>query len=81
MAEVKIRKLDEAVVRALRTRARMRGVSLEEEARATLGASVAKRLQAFARSAAACRAATRKPRGRRTSDSAKLIRRDRDAWG
>ena len=81
MAEVKIRKLDDGVVRALRTRARARGVSLEEEARSTLGESVARRLEAFARSAAACRAGSRKARRRRASDSAALIRKDRDAWG
>src|SRR5437870_2533008 len=63
MAEVKIRKLDDDVARALRTRARQRGVSLKEEARRTLSESVAKKLDAFARRAAACRAATRRPKG------------------
>jgi plasmid stability protein len=81
MAEVKIRKLDEGVVRALRTRARARGVSLEEEARRALSESVARKLETFARRAAACRAATRRLRRRRASDSTKIIRKDRDAWG
>ncbi|TMB40220.1 MAG: hypothetical protein E6J55_21845 [Deltaproteobacteria bacterium] len=81
MAEVKIRKLDDGVARALRTRARERGVSLEEEARRTLSESVAKKLDAFARRAAASRAATRRPKGKSASDSAALIRKDRDAWG
>jgi len=81
MAEVKIRKLDDGVARALRTRARERGVSLGEEARRTLSESVAKKLDAFARRAAASRAATRRPKGKRASDSAALIRKDRDAWG
>ena len=81
MAEVKIRKLDDSVARALRARARGRGVSLEEEARKTLSESVTKTLQAFARRAAASRAATRRPKGKRASDSAILIRKERDAWG
>ena len=81
MAEVKIRKLDDSVASALRARARGRGVSLEEEARKTLSESVTKTLQAFARRAAASRAATRRPKGKRASDSAILIRKERDAWG
>jgi plasmid stability protein len=81
MAEVKIRKLDDDVVKALRTRAEERGVSLEEEARRTLRDSVVEKLEAFARRAAASRAATRRPNGKKASDSAILIRKDRDAWG
>jgi plasmid stability protein len=81
MAQVKIRKLGDGVARALRTRARERGVSLEEGARRALSDSVAKKLQAFARRAAASRDATRPPKGRKASDSAVLIRKDRDAWG
>jgi antitoxin FitA len=81
MAEVKIRKLDDDVARALRSRAQERGVSLEEEARRTLGDSVAQKLQAFARRAAASRAATRPSKGKQASDSTVLIRKDRDAWG
>jgi plasmid stability protein len=81
MADVKIRKLDDGVARALRARAAERGVSLEEEARRTLGDSVAKKIDAFARRAAASRAATRRPKGKKASDSAILIRKDRDAWG
>jgi plasmid stability protein len=81
MADVKIRKLDDGVARALRSRAIERGVSLEEEARRTLSESVARKLAAFARRAAASRAATRRPKGKKASDSAVLIRKDRDAWG
>jgi hypothetical protein len=56
-------------------------VSLEEEIRATLSASMASRRNAFARRAAALRqAAGRKP-GRPSLDSARLIRRERDAGG
>jgi plasmid stability protein len=81
MAEVKIRRLDDEVARALRTWAAERGVSLEEEARRTLSDSVARKIEAFARRAAATRAATRRTKGRKASDSAVLIRKDRDAWG
>jgi plasmid stability protein len=81
MADVKIRKLDDGVARALRTRAAQRGVSLEEEARRTLSDSVRGKIDAFARRAAASRAATRRPKGKQASDSAILIRKDRDAWG
>ena len=81
MADVKVRNLDERVARALRTRAKSRGVSLEEEVRRSLAESVVVRQEAFARRAAACRAATRRRRSRRPSDSVALIRRERDAWG
>ena len=47
MADLKVRQLDESVARALKTRASRRGVSLEEEVRSTLGASVAARRDAF----------------------------------
>ena len=81
MAELKVRQVEESVVAALKARARRRGVSLEEEVRATLSASMASRRSAFARRAAALRrAAGRKP-GRPSVDSARLIRRERDAGG
>ena len=80
MADVKVRNLDERVARALRTRAKSRGVSLEEEVRRSLAEAVALRQQAFARRAAACRAATGRGK-RRPSDSVVIIRRERDAWG
>lgn len=81
MADVKIRKLDDGVARALPNRAARRGISLEEEARRTLSESVAKKIDAFARRAAANRGVTRRSKGKRVSDSAILIREDRDAWG
>jgi plasmid stability protein len=81
MADVKVRNLDEGVARALRTRAKARGVSLEEEVRRSLAESIAVREAAFAKRAAACRAATRHTRRRPPSDSTVLIRRERDAWG
>jgi plasmid stability protein len=81
MAEIKVRQLDDGVVAALRARARARGVSLEEEVRATLAASVDRGRQAFALRAAAVRAAAGDRPGSPALDSARLIREERDAWG
>jgi antitoxin FitA len=81
VAELKVRQLDEQVVQALRERARTRGVSLEEEVRATLSASVAAKRQAFARRAVAIRAAAGRGAADPALDSARIIREERDAWG
>ena len=81
MADVKVRNLDERVARALRTRAKSRGISLEEEVRRSLAETIALKHDAFARRAAACRAATSGRGRRRPSDSVVIIRRERDAWG
>ena len=81
MAELKVRQLDDRIVAALKARARKRGVSLEEEVRTTLSASVAARRQAFARRAAGLRAAGARRPHTPALDSARVIRRDRDAWG
>jgi len=81
MADVNVRHLDENVARALWTRAKARGLSLEEEVRRSLAESIAVKQDAFARRAAACRAATRRTRTRPPSDSALRIRQERDAWG
>jgi plasmid stability protein len=80
MADLKVRQLDDRVAKALKTRASRRGVSLEEEVRSTLAASVVARRDAFRRRAAALRAATTAQRGKGT-DSARLIRKERDATG
>ena len=80
MADLKVRQLDEQVAKALKTRATRRGVSLEEEVRSTLGASVVARRDAFRRRAAALRAASTS-RGKRGPDSVRLIRKERDARG
>ena len=79
MAELKVRQLDARVASALKLRAARRGVSLEEEVRLTPDASVAARRAAFARRAAALRAATAP--GRAALDSARIIRKERDAAG
>lgn len=81
MAELKVRQVEDNVVAALKARARQRGVSLEEEVRATLSASVISRRGAFARRAAALRQAAGGKPGRRRLDSARLIREERDARG
>ena len=80
MADLKVRQLDERVANALKTRASNRGVSLEQEVRSILSASVTASRKAFRRRAAALRATvTRK--GRAAADSARVIRKDRDARG
>ncbi len=81
MSEIKVRNLDPRVAAAVKQRAKARGVSAEAEIRRTLGESVALKREGLARRATASRAATRPPRGRMASDSADLIREDRDAWG
>ena len=81
MAEIKVRNLDPQVAAAIKTRAKARGLSVEEEVRRTLAESVAGKREAFARRAAACRAACRKQDRRPGSDSTEFIRRERDAWG
>ena len=81
MAELKVRQLDEHVADVLRARARHKGISLEEEVRQTLAASVDLGREAFARRAAAMRAAIGKKPGDPALDSARIIREERDAWG
>lgn len=81
MGEIKIRRLDDNVLAALKARAKQHGVSLEEEVRRTLSESVVAKRAAFARRAAASRAATKPPPGVTASDSVDLIREQRDAWG
>lgn len=80
MANLKVRQLDENIARALKTRAARRGVSLEEEIRSTLSASVILRRCAFSRRAAALRASTAGPKSA-ALDSARIIRKERDATG
>ncbi|MGD9902177.1 MAG: hypothetical protein AB7U83_01810 [Vicinamibacterales bacterium] len=81
MAELKVRQLDDAVAHALRARAAKRGLSLEEEVRTTLAASVDARRRAYLRRAAAVRASIGPSVDDRPVDSTRLIRRERDARG
>ncbi len=81
MADIKVRNLDERVADILKTRARNRGISLEEEIRRTLAASINSDMEAFARRAAAIRAATAGQENDPASDSVPVIREQRDDWG
>lgn len=81
MADLKVRNVDDHVAGALRARAAHKGVSLEEEIRRTLAASVDADREAFIRRAAAVRAAAGDKPGRPELDSARIIREERDAWG
>ena len=81
MAELKVRQLDDYVAEVLKERARRKGISLEEEVRQTLTASVDLAREAFARRAAAMRAAIGKKPSDPALDSARIIREERDAWG
>lgn len=80
MADLKVRNLDDAIASALKARAKAKGVSLEEEVRRTLAASVAADREALVRRAKALHAAAGGRPGRPEFDSARLIREDRDAW-
>jgi plasmid stability protein len=80
MADVKVRKLDDWVVAALRERARRGGRSLEEELRAVLREAAMQPQRAFLDKARAVRQAIAERHGR-LSDSAALIREDRETRG
>jgi plasmid stability protein len=81
MADLKVRNVDDHVAAVLKARARHKGISLEEEIRRTLAASVQADRDAFVRRAAAVRAAAGGKPGKPELDSARIIREERDAWG
>lgn len=81
MADLKVRNLDDHVAQVLRARADRKGISLEEEVRRTLAASVQTDRGAFIRRAAALRRASGDEPGPPELDSARIIREERDAWG
>jgi plasmid stability protein len=81
MADLKLRNLDDHVAAVLKARASRKGISLAEEIRRTLAASVDADRQAFIRRAAALHAAAGGKPGRAELDSARIIREARDAWG
>jgi plasmid stability protein len=81
MGDIRLRNLDERVADVLRTRARNRGISLAEEIRRTLAASIACDMEAFARRAAALRAQTAGQEHDPAAESVVAIRKQRDAWG
>jgi plasmid stability protein len=80
MAEVRVRKLEEWVVNWFRTQARQHGESLEGELRQVLTGVAQARKQAIAAGLRADLEAIEKQYGT-FSDSAALIREDRDARG
>lgn len=80
MADVKVRKLDDWVVEAIKARARRAGRSLEEELRRVITDTALKAQHEFADRSAAWRKAMRRKHGT-FSDSTPLIREDRDTRG
>lgn len=81
MADLKVRQLDDQVAEALKLRAGRKGISLEEEVRTTLTASVEARRRAFLRRAGAIRKAIGARTGTSAPDSTRLIRQERDERG
>lgn len=81
MADLKVRQLSDDVADALRARAVRKGISLEEEVRGTLAASVEFKRQAFLRRAKAIRRSIGHNADAHALDSARLIRKDRDRRG
>lgn len=81
MADLKVRQLSDDVADALRARAGRKGISLEEEVRGTLAASVAIKRQAFLRRAKAIRKSIGDKAAAPAQDSTRLIRKERDSRG
>jgi plasmid stability protein len=81
MADLKVRNLDDHVANVLRARAERRGISLEEEIRRTLAASVQADRADLVKRAKALHAAAGGQPGEPELDSARIIREERDAWG
>ena len=81
MADLKVRNLDDHLAAVLRARARHKGISLEEEIRRTLTASVATDRADLVERAKALHAAAGGKPGKPELDSARIIREERDAWG
>ncbi len=77
MAQVLIRNLDDHVVRTLKKKAELRGCSLEQELRRIL--TEAARLTTEEKVALIRRAQAMTPPGVTQTDSAELIREDRDS--
>jgi plasmid stability protein len=80
VTEIKVRQIPEHTVEILKTRARVRGVSLEEEIRTILQREAGSALDRFRRAADAIRSQTARS-DRPELDSARIIREERDAWG
>ena len=74
MGQLLVRGLDDKVIDTLRRRAARSGRSVEAEHRAILERALAPEMETFAEAAARLRART----PTQTTDSAEIIRRDRD---
>jgi plasmid stability protein len=81
MGELKVRRLDDHTIAALKARAKSKGISLEEEVRTRLVASVAGDRSAMRRRLAAVRAAGARSPYDPALDSLKILRELRDDWG
>jgi len=81
MADLKVRQLSDDVANALRARAGRKGISLEDEVRGTLAASVEFKRQAFLRRAKAIRKSISDKASSPSLESTRLIRRERDRRG
>lgn len=81
MADLKVRRVSDEVADALRARAGRKGISLEEEVRGTLAASVEVKRQAFLRRAKAIRKSIGNKASGPSLDSTRLIRKERDSRG
>ncbi|MBM4042188.1 MAG: Arc family DNA-binding protein [Planctomycetes bacterium] len=75
MAQILVRDLDDGVVEKLKTRARLEGRSLQSEAKMILEQAARVDMEAALRLVDDFR---KRFRGRKFSDSAELIRKDRD---
>ncbi len=74
MGQLLVRGLDDKVIETLKRRAARSGRSVEAEHRAVLERALAPEMETFAEAAARLRART----PRQTTDSAAIIRQDRD---
>ena len=81
MADLKVRQLSNEVADALRARAGRKGISLEEEVRGTLAASVEFKRQAFLRRAKAIRKSIGDKSSASSLESTRMIRKERDSRG
>ena len=81
MTDIKVRNLDDSVATALRSRAKAKCISLEEEVRRTLAASVEADRAELVRCARALHAAAGGQPGKPELDSARVVRAERDTWG
>jgi plasmid stability protein len=81
MTDIKVRNLYASVAPALRSRAEAKGISLEEEVRRTLAASVEADRAELVRRARALHAPAGGQPGKPELDSASIVRAERDVRG